>query len=84
MGSADSQEPASSYKDALRRLLEQKEFDRSQPDITEAATRTGRLVYAHYPYKFNKLLEELIRVSSFSCWQQIMAALTARGSAYRI
>src|SRR6202048_3773409 len=50
-------------QDALRRLLEQKEFDKiTIQDITEAATLNRATFYAHYPDKF-KLLEELIRVS---------------------
>ena len=50
-------------QDALRRLLEQKEFDKiSVQDITEAATVNRATFYAHYPDKF-ALLEEWIRVS---------------------
>ena len=50
-------------QDALRSLLEQKEFDKiTIQDITEAATLNRATFYAHYPDKF-KLLEELIRVS---------------------
>ena len=50
-------------RDALRRLLEQKEFDKiTIQDITEAATLNRATFYAHYPDKF-KLLEELIRAS---------------------
>src|ERR1700682_5578573 len=50
-------------QDALRRLLEQKEFDKiTIQDITEAATLNRATFYAHYPDKF-KLLEELIRVN---------------------
>ena len=50
-------------QDALRRLLEQKEFDKiTIQDIAEAATLNRATFYAHYPDKF-KLLEELIRVS---------------------
>jgi AcrR family transcriptional regulator len=50
-------------QDALRRLLEEKEFDKiSIQDITEGATLNRATFYAHYPDKF-ALLEELIRVS---------------------
>jgi AcrR family transcriptional regulator len=50
-------------QDALKRLLEQKEFDKiTIQDITEAATLNRATFYAHYPDKF-ALLEELIRVS---------------------
>src|SRR3981081_1200325 len=49
--------------DALRRLLEEKEFDKvTIQDITEAATLNRATFYAHYPDKF-ALLGELIRVS---------------------
>src|SRR6202022_3453033 len=49
-------------QDALRRLLEQKEFDKiTIQDIAEAATLNRATFYAHYPDKF-KLLEELIRL----------------------
>src|SRR5271168_4535437 len=49
--------------DALKRLLEEKEFDKiSIQDITEAATLNRATFYAHYPDKF-ALLEQLIRVS---------------------
>jgi AcrR family transcriptional regulator len=50
-------------QDALKRLLEAKEFDKiSIQDITEGATLNRATFYAHYPDKF-ALLEELIRVS---------------------
>src|SRR3984893_8293771 len=50
-------------QDALRRLVEEKEFDKiTIRDITEAATLNRATFYAHYPDKF-ALLEELIRVS---------------------
>jgi AcrR family transcriptional regulator len=50
-------------QDALKRLLEEKEFDKiTIQDITEAATLNRATFYAHYPDKF-ALLEELIRVS---------------------
>ena len=49
--------------DALRRLLEEKEFDKvTIQDITEAATLNRATFYAHYPDKF-ALLGELIRVN---------------------
>lgn len=49
--------------DGLKRLLEEKEFDKiSISDITEAATLNRATFYAHYPDKF-ALLGELIRVS---------------------
>src|SRR5580693_605869 len=48
---------------ALKRLLEEREFDDiTVQDITEAATLNRATFYAHYPDKF-ALLEELIRVS---------------------
>jgi hypothetical protein len=47
--------------DALRRLLEEKEFDKvTIQDITKAATLNRATFYAHYPDKF-ALLGELIR-----------------------
>src|ERR1700675_3173969 len=50
-------------QDALRRLLEEKEFDKvTIQDITEAATLNRATFYAHYPDKF-ALLGELIRVN---------------------
>ena len=50
-------------QEALRNLLEQKEFDKiSVQDITEAATLNRATFYAHYDDKF-ALLGELIRVS---------------------
>jgi len=50
-------------QDALKRLLEEKEFDKiTIQDITEAATLNRATFYAHYPDKF-ALFEELIRVS---------------------
>jgi AcrR family transcriptional regulator len=50
-------------QDALKRLLEEKEFDKiTIQDIAEAATLNRATFYAHYPDKF-ALLEELIRVS---------------------
>ena len=49
--------------DALKRLLEEKEFDKlTIQDIAEAATLNRATFYAHYPDKF-ALLEELIRVN---------------------
>jgi AcrR family transcriptional regulator len=49
--------------DALKRLLEEKEFDKiTIQEISEAATLNRATFYAHYPDKF-ALLEELIRVS---------------------
>jgi AcrR family transcriptional regulator len=50
-------------QDALKRLLEEKEFEKiTIQDIAEAATLNRATFYAHYPDKF-ALLEELIRVS---------------------
>jgi AcrR family transcriptional regulator len=50
-------------QDALKRLLEQKEFDKiTIQEIAEAATLNRATFYAHYPDKF-ALLEDLIRVS---------------------
>jgi AcrR family transcriptional regulator len=50
-------------QDSLRRLLQEKEFDKiSVQDITEAATLNRATFYAHYTDKF-ALLEEFIRVS---------------------
>ena len=50
-------------QDALRNLLEQKEFDKiSVQDITEAATVNRATFYAHYGDKF-ALLGELTRVT---------------------
>ena len=50
-------------QDALRNLLEKKEFDKiSVQDITEGATVNRATFYAHYEDKF-ALLGELIRVT---------------------
>src|ERR1700682_6655144 len=50
-------------QEALRNLLEKKEFDKSSvQDITEAATVNRATFYAHYDDKF-ALLGELIRVT---------------------
>ena len=50
-------------QDALRRLLEEKEFDRiTIQEIAESATLNRATFYAHYSDKF-ALLEELIRLS---------------------
>src|SRR6266852_5348684 len=50
-------------QDALKGLLEAKEFDKiTIQDIAEAATLNRATFYAHYPDKF-ALLEELIRVN---------------------
>src|ERR1700739_2326499 len=50
-------------QDALKRLLEEKKFDKiTIQEIAEAATLNRATFYAHYPDKF-ALLEELIRVS---------------------
>jgi AcrR family transcriptional regulator len=57
-------------QDALRGLLEKKEFDKiSVQDITEAATLNRATFYAHYPDKF-ALLEESIRVSFLHLLEQ--------------
>jgi AcrR family transcriptional regulator len=57
-------------QDALKRLLEEKEFDKiSVQDITEAATLNRATFYAHYSDKF-ALLGELIRVSFLQMLQQ--------------
>src|ERR1700730_13631592 len=57
-------------QDALRRLLEEKEFEKiSVQDITEAATLNRATFYAHYPDKF-ALLEESIRVSVLQLLQK--------------
>ena len=56
--------------DALRRLLEEKEFDKvTIQDITEAATLNRATFYAHYPDKF-ALLGELIRVNFLDLFAQ--------------
>src|SRR5271155_2019051 len=56
--------------DALKRLLEEKEFDKiSIQDITESATLNRATFYAHYPDKF-ALLEQLIRVSFLQLLEQ--------------
>jgi AcrR family transcriptional regulator len=50
-------------QDALKRLLEAKEFDKiTIQDIAQTATLNRATFYAHYPDKF-ALLEELIRLS---------------------
>ena len=57
-------------QDALKRLLEEKEFDKiSVQDITEAATLNRATFYAHYTDKF-ALLGELIRVSFLQLLEQ--------------
>ena len=57
-------------QDALKRLLEEKEFDKiSIQDITETATLNRATFYAHYPDKFT-LLEQLIRVSFLQLLEQ--------------
>jgi AcrR family transcriptional regulator len=57
-------------QDALKRLLEQKEFDKvTIQDITETATLNRATFYAHYPDKF-ALLGELIRVNFLELFAQ--------------
>jgi AcrR family transcriptional regulator len=57
-------------QDALKRLLEEKEFDKiSVQDITEAATLNRATFYAHYTDKF-ALLGELIRVTFLELLEQ--------------
>jgi AcrR family transcriptional regulator len=57
-------------QDALKRLLEEKEFDKiSVQDITEAATLNRATFYAHYTDKF-ALLGELIRVTFLQLLEQ--------------
>jgi AcrR family transcriptional regulator len=57
-------------QDALRRLLQEKEFDKiSVQDITEAATLNRATFYAHYPDKF-ALLGEFVRVSFLHLLEQ--------------
>jgi AcrR family transcriptional regulator len=62
-------------QDALRNLLNEKEFDKiSVQDITEAATVNRATFYAHYDDKF-ALLGELIRVT-------FLALLAQRGAKF--
>ncbi len=57
-------------QDALRNLLEQREFDKiSVQDITEAATLNRATFYAHYADKF-ALLGELTRVNFLKLLEQ--------------
>ena len=57
-------------QDALRNLLEQKEFDKiSVQDITEAATLNRATFYAHYADKF-ALLGEMTRVNFLKLLEQ--------------
>jgi AcrR family transcriptional regulator len=57
-------------QNALRRLLQEKEFDKiSVQDITEAATLNRATFYAHYPDKF-ALLGEFVRVSFLHLLEQ--------------
>ena len=57
-------------QEALRKLLEQKEFDKiSVQDITEAATVNRATFYAHYEDKF-ALLGELTRVTFLNLLEQ--------------
>jgi AcrR family transcriptional regulator len=57
-------------QDALRKLLEQKEFEKiSVQDIAEAATLNRATFYAHYADKF-ALLGELTRVSFLKLLEQ--------------
>ena len=57
-------------QDALRKLLEQKEFDRiSVQDISEAATLNRATFYAHYADKF-ALLGEMTRVNFLKLLEQ--------------
>src|SRR6202140_3022765 len=57
-------------QDALRNLLEEKEFDKiSVQDITEAATVNRATFYAHYEDKF-ALLGELTRVTYLNLLQE--------------
>lgn len=57
-------------QDALRKLLEEKEFDKiSVQDITEAATLNRATFYAHYADKF-ALLAEMTRVNFLKLLEQ--------------
>src|ERR1700676_4664222 len=66
-------------QDALRNLLEQKEFDKiSVQDITEAATVNRVTFYAHYEDKF-ALLGELTRVTFLDLLAQRNATFDGGG-----
>ena len=65
-------------QDALRRLLEEKEFDKvTIQDITEAATLNRATFYAHYPDKFLELFAQRNVRFDGSCSSAFQAIILA-------